>query len=185
MHVPVWGVKWLGCHAGHQEVSRCHTRSESEESMQQSRQLTDPQGRHHQKSKPGISLAPQKGLVSNKNFSKMPNTLCSINIRKISVNIRTASIKKTLNLWNQKVRMRHHCFCAIKYQLSVRCYSLGKVPSKVHVQLKTRIYCFLLKIYTEWVIIIICEISNTTNHGTKILQIPAHVIIILSLLLQI
>ena len=25
------GSKWLGCHAGYQEVSRCHTRGESEE----------------------------------------------------------------------------------------------------------------------------------------------------------
>ena len=38
-------IKWPGCHAGHQEFSRCHTRSESEEFIVhswQSMQVSDP-----------------------------------------------------------------------------------------------------------------------------------------------
>ena len=39
VHVQVCGLKkWLSCHAGHQEYSRCRTRGESEESIAHRRQ---------------------------------------------------------------------------------------------------------------------------------------------------
>ena len=68
-----------GCHAGHQEAGRCCTKGESEESAvhrqgnMQARESTlafETQSRHHQKSKIGISVAPQNGLVSYKIFTK-------------------------------------------------------------------------------------------------------------------
>ena len=58
---------------------RCRTRGESEESVvcrrgsTQARESTlalKPRGRCHQKSKTGVSVAPQKGLVSYKIFKK-------------------------------------------------------------------------------------------------------------------
>ena len=67
-----------GCHTGHQEVGRCCTKGESEESAvhsqgsMQARESTlalETQSRHHQ-SKTGISVAPQYGLVSYKIFTK-------------------------------------------------------------------------------------------------------------------
>ena len=62
--------KRLDCHADHQEVSRCHTRSESGKSiahrwwrMQELYPDFETQGRR-QKFKTGVSVAPQKGLLS-------------------------------------------------------------------------------------------------------------------------
>ena len=63
--------KTNSCHADHQEVSRCRTRGEYEESIecrQESTQGRDPQDRCHQKSKTRVSVAPQKGLVSPEQF---------------------------------------------------------------------------------------------------------------------
>ena len=57
----VHGWEWLGCHAGHQEISRCHTRGESDESIvcrwwsEEIHPGFEIQGRCHQKSKQGIS----------------------------------------------------------------------------------------------------------------------------------
>ena len=57
----------LGCHAGRQEVSRCRTRCESEESVTCRQQGTveynlalKPGADHHQKSKTGVSVVPEK-----------------------------------------------------------------------------------------------------------------------------
>ena len=62
--------KRLGCHVGRQEVSRCHTKSESEEFLAfrwWSTQMKDPPWLwRQQKSKTGVSVAPQKGLMSFK-----------------------------------------------------------------------------------------------------------------------
>ena len=66
------------CHAGCQEDSRCRTRGESQEFIAcrpQNTQVRDPPwlwnpGKHHQKSKTGVSVAPQKGLLSSKNLKK-------------------------------------------------------------------------------------------------------------------
>ena len=61
-----------GCHVGCQEVSRCHTKGESGEciacrwqSMQRIHPGFETQGRRHQKVKTGVSVTPQKGLLSN------------------------------------------------------------------------------------------------------------------------
>ena len=73
------GLEWLNCHVCHQEVSRCCTRGESEDSIacrQWSLQVWgihpffETQGRHHQKSKTGLLVASQKGLMSSKFFFK-------------------------------------------------------------------------------------------------------------------
>ena len=69
------GSKWLGCHTGHQEVSRCYTRCESEESIAQRQQSTkrgicpglETQDRCHQKSRTCDSVAPQKAMMSSHN----------------------------------------------------------------------------------------------------------------------
>ena len=55
-----------GCYASYQEVSRCHTRGEKAHKHPG----FETQIRHHQKSKTGISMAPQKKLVSFKFFLK-------------------------------------------------------------------------------------------------------------------
>ena len=63
-------MKWLHCHAGQQEVSSCHTRDESEESVTSKgiHPGIETQGRCHQKSKTGVSVDPQKGLMYSKFF---------------------------------------------------------------------------------------------------------------------
>ena len=57
----------------------------------ESTQWTHPgfetQGRHHQKSKTGVSVAPQKGLMSSKNYNEFPLTLRLHNIFKKSWNL--------------------------------------------------------------------------------------------------
>ena len=68
----VRGSKWLGCHAGRQEVGRCRTRGESEEKCAGKKACKrvhpgfETQGRRHQKSETGVPVAPQKGHVSSK-----------------------------------------------------------------------------------------------------------------------
>ena len=68
-------LKLLGSHAGHQEVSRCHTRGEPEESVGQRLQsmqvnestlVFESYGRCHQKSETGVSVTSQKGRISSK-----------------------------------------------------------------------------------------------------------------------
>ena len=72
----VRGSKWLGCHAGRQEVGRCRTRGESEEwrtgkkACKRDHPGFETQGRRHQKSETGVSVAPQKGHVSSKHLKK-------------------------------------------------------------------------------------------------------------------
>ena len=67
--------KRLGCHADLYTVSRCCTRGESEDHT--SKKVCkgihpgfETQGRHHQKSKTGVSVAPRRGLMSSKFFFK-------------------------------------------------------------------------------------------------------------------
>ena len=68
--------KRLGCHADLYTVSRCHTRGESENHTgKKARKGStlhgfETQGRCQQKSKTGVSVAPQKGLMSSKKFFK-------------------------------------------------------------------------------------------------------------------
>ena len=68
--------KRLSCHVSCQEASRCHlkwiwgihcvqARKYASQGIQPS---FETQGRYHQKSKTGLSVAPQKGLMSSKNF---------------------------------------------------------------------------------------------------------------------
>ena len=70
--LPARGVqcKMLGYHASCQEVSRCRTRGESEESIACRRGNVhsgfDTRGRHHQKSQTGVPVAPQIELMSSK-----------------------------------------------------------------------------------------------------------------------
>ena len=66
----------LGCHAGCQEVGRCRTRGESQ-GMCNTYASTgfETQRRHHQKLKTGVSIAPQKGLMSSKNLKKKKNSV--------------------------------------------------------------------------------------------------------------
>ena len=72
----VHGSKRLSYNAGNYEVSRCYTRGESEESITHKWGSTqqvihhglETQGRHPQKFKSGVSVAPQKGLMSSNNF---------------------------------------------------------------------------------------------------------------------
>ena len=62
-----------GFHAGRQEVGRCHTSGESEESIARKRGIHpgfETQGRCHPKSTTGISVALQKELVSSQIFFK-------------------------------------------------------------------------------------------------------------------
>ena len=75
----VYGLKIFSCHAGHQEVSRCCTKGESEESIAcrlKRMQVRNPlgletQGGHHWKSKTGISVAPQKRIYVLQFFLNM------------------------------------------------------------------------------------------------------------------
>ena len=69
----------LGYHAGRQEFSRCHTPDESEgmcntyasASLNKAGHSgSETQRRRHQKSETGVSVAPQKGLLSSKNVLK-------------------------------------------------------------------------------------------------------------------
>ena len=63
----------LSFNAARQEVSRCSTRGESEESIACKWTIHpgfEIQGRSHQKSKTGVSLATQIGLMFSKNISK-------------------------------------------------------------------------------------------------------------------
>ena len=65
----VWVLKRLSCNAGRQEVGGCCTRGESEESIAcrwWNHLGFETQGRLHQKSKTGVAVAPQKGLMSPK-----------------------------------------------------------------------------------------------------------------------
>ena len=80
MPLQVCGRDQLGSHAGHPEVGRCSTRGESQgicdtytsTKCEKGRTHSgfETQRRHHQKSKTGVSVAPQKGLMSYKNFKK-------------------------------------------------------------------------------------------------------------------
>ena len=75
-HWQVHGSKRLSCHADLYTVSRCCTRGESEDHTGEKacRKGIHPgfetQGRHHQKSKTGVTVAPQKGLMSSKTSKK-------------------------------------------------------------------------------------------------------------------
>ena len=79
-YLQIHGRDWLGCHAGHQEVGRCCTRTESQGicntyiPLQSANKATnsgfEKQRRYHQKSKTGASVALQKGLMSSKFFLK-------------------------------------------------------------------------------------------------------------------
>ena len=68
-------------HADHYNVSRCGTRDESEGSIVESEKAHkrgihpgfETQGRRHQKSKTGVSVVPQKGLVFSKNWKNRRN----------------------------------------------------------------------------------------------------------------
>ena len=73
--VQVHGLKRLRCHADLCTVSRCHTRGESEDhKVRKYAKGIHPgfetQGRHHPKSKTGILVAAQKGLMSSRNVFK-------------------------------------------------------------------------------------------------------------------
>ena len=65
------------CHAGCQEVSRCRTRGESEDSFADRHASKgihpgfETQGSHHQRSKIEVSPAKQKGLISSNCFLKI------------------------------------------------------------------------------------------------------------------
>ena len=66
----VRGSNRLGCHAAEETVSKCHTRSESEDHTsekackQEIHSGFETQSRCRQKSKTGVSVDPQIGLVS-------------------------------------------------------------------------------------------------------------------------
>ena len=62
-------MKGLGCHAGHQEVSRCRTAGDSNCMQVRNPPWLESQGTCHQKSNTGVSVSPQKGLMSS-NFLK-------------------------------------------------------------------------------------------------------------------
>ena len=72
----VGGSKRLSYHADLYTVSRCHTRDKSEDHKREKAckkgilPFFETQGRHHQKSKIGVSVVPRKGLMSSKNFFK-------------------------------------------------------------------------------------------------------------------
>ena len=69
LRVQVCGSKRLDCCVGCQEVSRCHTRGESEESVACEQGIHngfEPQGTCHQKSETGVLVDPQTGLMSSK-----------------------------------------------------------------------------------------------------------------------
>ena len=71
--------KATGCRAGYQDVSRCCTRGESQKHISHmpppsvnkvAHSGFETQRRCHQKSKTGVSVAPQKRLMSSKMFFK-------------------------------------------------------------------------------------------------------------------
>ena len=70
--------RWLGCHAGHQEVGRCSTRGESQGTCNITR--TPPLSSN--KAEPTLALkprgvVPEKGLMSSKNLKKKKTSLAS------------------------------------------------------------------------------------------------------------
>ena len=75
LHASTW-MKWFGCHADHQEDNRGHQKWIWEIRCAQAAKYAnegihpgfETQGRYHQMSKTGASVAPQKGLISSKNF---------------------------------------------------------------------------------------------------------------------
>ena len=79
--------KLLGCNAGCQEVSRCRTRSESEDSIAGRRGNMHPgfetQGRHHQKSQTGVPVVPRIGPMSSKKIKKI-----SLTVQRLAVKFR-------------------------------------------------------------------------------------------------
>ena len=65
----VHGSKRLGCHTGHHEVSRSHTRGESEDSVAH-KQMDSPLEEFTKSPKQGYQWPPQEGLMSSKIFFK-------------------------------------------------------------------------------------------------------------------
>ena len=75
----------ISCHAGHQEVGRYYTRGESQgifitftymllpSANKTAHSSFETQRKCHQKSRTEISVAPQKELMSSKNFLKNTN----------------------------------------------------------------------------------------------------------------
>ena len=71
--VQIRASKRLGCHAACHEVSRCRTEVNplhtGDKACKPGIHLGfEIQSRHHQKSKTGVSVASQKGLMSSKNL---------------------------------------------------------------------------------------------------------------------
>ena len=71
VHVQVQGSKWLSHHAGHQEVNLRNPLHTGNKACKQGiHHGFEAFGRHHQKSKTGVSVNSQKGLMSFKKFKK-------------------------------------------------------------------------------------------------------------------
>ena len=95
-HLYVCGLKRLGCHVDLCTVNRCHTRgSHKWETMKGIHPGFETQGRRHQKSKTGVSVAPRKGLLSSKIFLK--KTLWHL-----------TQMKKVLSIHTERLNMFTH-----------------------------------------------------------------------------
>ena len=79
----------LGWHAGRQEVNRCHTRGESEDSVPrrwQSHKWRKTQGRRYQKLKTRVSVALQKDFgVLQQKFWKDWNPVAIVRLRRVLI----------------------------------------------------------------------------------------------------
>ena len=92
----------LGCHAGRQEVSRCRTRGESRETCNMyasAHSGFETKRRCHQKSKTGVSVAPQKGLMSSeKFFKKRFSVIHNVGLFQLAVALFTRNICICINV---------------------------------------------------------------------------------------
>ena len=104
-------IKWPGCHAGHQEFSRCHTRSESKEFIVhswQSMQVTDPSWlwspeQRSPEVQNGDISGPTKGLMPFKNFLfEKKHKIYSDSIRRYMMHNRPISVLVSLGTHGQR-----------------------------------------------------------------------------------
>ena len=128
-HQCLHGSKRLGCHADLYTVSRCHTRGESEDRTSkkackrdppwlcnpgqtspevQNRGISETQGRHHQKSKTGVSVAPWKRITPSKIVKKKKKRVFNLSNFQTSNNFNYNTLIGSMVRWlNNKTKSCH------------------------------------------------------------------------------
>ena len=103
----------LGCHAGRQEVGRCHTRGESQgmcnvthmpplsSNKAEPTLALKPRGLITRSPKQGYTVAPQKGLMSSKNLKKKKKFKSSIRFS-LKILRCMASVRRYILSWYHK-----------------------------------------------------------------------------------